>query len=348
MTKINSEAFYLVRTGSADKAFEMRSFEINAIQDNEIIIETEAFGLNFADVMARRGLYQDAPPMPCVVGYEVVGKVVDAGKSVNPEIVGKRVAAFCRFGGYARHVVTREDAAVIVEDQPAAQLLSLCTQGVTAYYMASYLAPVRDGDKVLIHAAAGGVGSILIQLAKNQGGEVYAKVGSDEKIEHVQKLGADFAINYRKRDYAQQLKNLLNGSQLDVSFNPAAGGTYKKDMSLLGAGGRMILFGGSELSNGKWGVFSKLNFIRKMGTIIPVFLMMQSKNVLGVNMLRIADNKPEVLKFCLEQVIELYKKGLIHPQVGHIYRENELVKAHADLESGKTMGKLVVQLDHVQ
>lgn len=342
---MNTEGYFLSKKGDAHQAFELKSFELPALQSDEVIVEVEAFGLNYADVMARRGLYREAPPMPCIVGYEAVGKVVEVGPNVDAELVGKRVLAFCRFGGYAKHLITNDYAVVPVGDEDAIELLALCTQGVTAYYMAEYLTPVHEYDTVLIHAAAGGVGTLLIQMAKRRGATVIAKVGRTEKEALVKELGADAVVNYRSGDYVEQVKNALNGGRLDVSFNPVAGSTYKKDMSLLGSGGRMILFGGSELANGKLGILSALSFVFKMGRVMPIALMMRSKNILGVNMLKIADNKPEVLKHCLHEVVKLYQSGALKPQSGGMYSEDQLAEAHAMLESGNSTGKIGVRIN---
>lgn len=343
---MKTDAIFIVKNGSAATAFDQKQVELSPLKDNEVLIESEGFGLNYADVMARLGLYQDAPPLPFVPGYEVVGKIVGYGSDADPSLVGKRVMAFCRFGGYAKHVKTIVNAITIVdEDSPAEELLALCTQGVTAYYMAEYLSPVHASDTVLIHAAAGGVGSLLVQLAKAKGATVIAKVGNDEKKEFIYKLGADHAINYKENDYFTETKKILNGGQLDVSFNPVAGSTYKKDLKLLGAGGRLILFGASELGSGKFGALSKINFVRRMGLMMPIKLVMISKSILGVNMLRIADNKPDVLEVCLKEVFNLYAAGKLTPQVGGKYSVSDLSTAHSALESGQTTGKLSVFWD---
>ena len=339
---MKTQGYFLTKKGAANEAFELRDFDLPEPKSKEVVVEVEAFGLNYADVMARRGLYRETPPLPCIVGYEAVGKVIKVGEGADSALVGKRVIAFCRFGGYAKHLITFDFAVVPVADQDSVELLSLCTQAVTAYYMAEYLTPIHKHDTVLVHAAAGGVGTILIQLAKRKGATVIAKVGGEAKEGLVKELGADHVVNYRKSDYAEQINKIMNGGRIDMSFNPVAGSTYKKDMKLLGSGGRIILFGGSEISSSKWGVLSTLGFVFKMGWLMPIVLMMRSKNILGVNMLKIADNKPEVMQHCLEEVVNLYRDGVIKPQVGGVYDSDQLHEAHAALESGKTTGKLGV------
>ena len=139
----------------------------------------------------------------------------------------------------------------------------------------------------MIHAASGGVGTLLVQLAKRRGAEVIAKVGSTEKEVIVKNLGADQVINYKTKDYVEEINST---TKLDVSFNPVGGSTFKKDWNHLAPGGKLYLFGGAELSS-RFGIFSSLNFLRKMGILIPAALMMTSKSILGVNMLKIADEK---------------------------------------------------------
>ena len=343
MGKTKTEAIVLVQKGKPEIAFKRQEIELKELNDHEVLIETEAFGLNYADVMARNGLYKEAPPMPCVIGYEVVGKIIQIGKNVNSNWIGKRVLGFTRFGGYSQKVISTDQAVVEIDTIDSSIALALCTQSVTAFYMAEYFSPIRKDDKVLIHAAAGGVGTILIQLAKYKGATVIAKIGDDNKRKLVEKLGADYVINYNDSNYAAQIETILKGTKLDISYNPVGGSTFKQDLKLLGASGKIYLFGGSELSGGKWGILSQLNFVKKMGLIIPIGLMMTSKNILGVNMLKIADQKPEVLSYCLNEVIDLFKKGIITPQIGGEFSIDDINQAHSLLESGKSTGKIVVK-----
>lgn len=343
MSMQQTTALALVKYGEANVAFAEQQVNLPALQPTQVLVAVEAFGLNYAEVMARRGLYGEAPPLPAVLGYEVVGTIAEVGSEVNPEWIGKRVLAFCRFGGYAKHVITEEHAIAELGDYPTGKALALATQYVTAHYMVERAANVQKGERVLIHAAAGGVGTALIQLCKRKGAIVYAKVSSASKEKIVSDLGADVTVNYRAADYEQTLIQKLGNERLDVSFNPVAGATMKKDARLLGSGSRLVLFGGSELGKAKYGIFSKLNFVRKMGLIIPIGLMMRSKTICGVNMLKIADFKPLVLQSCLNEMVQLALKGEIQPQVGKEYAYSDLAQAHADLENGQTTGKLVIR-----
>lgn len=341
---MRTSAFHLIANTIPDKAFALREIELPQLQPDEVLIAVEAFGLNYADVMARKGLYRDAPPMPCVLGYEVVGRITEVGAEIDSNLVGQRVAAFTRFGGYAQHAITKADALMPIDEEiSAGEALALTTQYLTAYYMVYVATNILPGDHVLVHAAAGGVGTALIQMLKERGAMVYAKCGSDSKKDYVIAQGADFFINHKQNDYIRTLQSQLNGNKLDASMNPVAGATFKKDMALLKpGGGKMILFGGSDLTNSKWGILSQLNFVRKMGLLTPIVLMMKSQSIIGVNMLRIADNNPKMIKACIDGVRDLYEKGVLKPQVGAEFKSTELAEAHAFLESGKSVGKVAV------
>lgn len=340
---MKTKAIHLVKNGAADQAFEERELELAPLEADEVQIEVEAFGLNYADVMARNGLYREAPPMPCVIGYEVVGKIVDLGAEAPSELKGKRVVAFTRFGGYAKHVNTKHIAVAEIGEYDAGKALCLATQYVTAFYMSHVATTVQKGDRVLIHAAAGGVGTALIQLLKGKGVTIFAKTGSDKKKPYLEELGVDHIINYSMEDYGDQIQKILKKERLDISFNPVAGSTFKKDWRLLGNGGKLVLFGGSERSGKKWGILSTLNFVRKMGIVIPITLMMRSKSIVGINMLKIGDYKPYTMEFCLKSVAEKALNNEINPKVGATYSAEKIADAHAFLESGKSTGKVVVK-----
>jgi len=339
---MRTPAFLLMRKGRADNAFKLAEIKLNPPRANEVLIEVEAFGLNYIDVSLRLGTHSDSPALPFVPGQEVVGNILQVGGQVDRALLGKRVAALTARGGYAKHAVVPADTLAEVGEMDANTALALSLQGVTAYYMCHCLCPMLPNENALVHAAAGGVGTLLVQLAKNAGAVVIAKVGSEAKKRKCLELGADFAVNYKTSDYVAEVERLIGKRALDVSFNPVAGRTFRQDRRLLGHGSRLVLFGGLELASGHFGLLSQLNFLRKMGIILPVFLSIHAQSIIGVNLLKIAQTKPQVVGHCLNQILSLHRQGRIKPENGGDFAVTDLSKAHALLESGKSMGKLAV------
>lgn len=335
------KAWTLIRHGDPRRVLELREHADPRPGKGQVLIRAEGFGLNYAEVMAVRGLYRDAPRPPCVLGYETVGRVMACGEGVPPGMLGQRVVAITRFGGQAQLVATDHRAcAVIPDDLPLGVAIALATQGATAWYAARVLAPLRKGQNVLVHSAAGGVGQLLVQLAVASGCTVIGIVGGQEKIDAVRRMGAAGIIDRHTQDYAQVVHDLLGHRQLDVSFNATGGATFKKDMSLLGSGGRLVIFGGSERGAGTLGA---LRFVWRMGLVVPVLLMMKSISLLGVNMLRIGEHRPELLAECLRNAVQAAHEGVLRPHVHHTYAADQLPEAYLALAGGTTIGKVAVR-----
>ena len=336
-------AMFLVRTGDAARAFELREVPTPEPGAGQVRVAVEAFGLNYADVSARHGLYQDAPPMPSILGYEVVGRVDALGSGVDHLRVGQRVTALTRFGGYATHALTDARAAALVpDDMDVGVAVALPTQGCTAYYMAEEMVRLHPGDHVLVHAAAGGVGTLLVQLCKRRGCVVYGTAGSSDKLGVLRDLGVDHPINYRDADFAAEVRRLRGAVGLDVIFDSIGGTTTRKGMTLLGAGGRMLCFGAADHTPGLLQPLRSLRFLASFGFIHPVLFMLRSRGLIGVNMLRIADSRPEVLQRCLQAVVDLSLKGELRAVIGGRFPAEQLSAAHALLESRRSTGKIVV------
>lgn len=338
------KAYYLVKNGPSDKAFELRETPTPSPGPDEVLVRSEAFGLNFADVMARKGLYQDCPPLPTVIGYENVGRIVEVGSDVTTVQSGQRVVAFTRFNGYADHVVTPAKAvAVIPEDMDAGVAAALATQYGTAYYAAEEMVRIFPGDNVLIHAAAGGVGTALIQLAKNRGATIFGTAGSDEKLDYLREQGVHYPINYRKNDFDREIKRLGFNKKLDVIFDPIGGASVKKGIGLLNSGGRLVSYGASSMTDAQGNIFKTLGVAAGFGIWSPIVLVMRSLSILGINMLHISDNKPEILERALKGVVELTQQGVLVPTVGGEFNHKQLAEAHDFLASRKSIGKVVVK-----
>ncbi len=335
-------AWTLTRHGDPASGFELREYPDPVPGDDQVLIESEGFGLNFADVMAVRGLYREAPPLPSVLGYEVVGTVRVCGSKASPDLMGRRVVAITRFGGHAQKVVTdHRVVAVIADHATLGEAAALATQGATAWYAAQVLCPLRPLERVLVHSAAGGVGQLLVQLAKNAGCEVYAVAKGEKKLEFLRTMGVDHAFDRGHKDHVRAMQQVLGERMLDVSFNAVGGSTFKQDMGMLGSGGRLVLFGGSE--RGGIGSFGTLRFVWRMGITLPIFLMMKSRSILGINMLRLAQHRPDVLAHCLKHAVEAYHNGILRPYVHAEFDHTELPKALEELGSGGTIGKVAVK-----
>ncbi|MBL7953091.1 MAG: zinc-binding dehydrogenase [Flavobacteriales bacterium] len=336
------KAWTLTAHGDPHRVFALCEHATPEPKDGEVLIECEGFGINYADVMASKGLYREAPPTPSVLGYEVVGRVRGLGPGAPSELLGQRVVGMTRFGGYAQFAVTDHRAVCgIPEGMPLGTAAALATQGCTAWYATHLLCPLREGQRVLIHSAAGGVGHLLVQLAMRAGCEVYAVASGSAKVDYVRSIGAKHVFDRAQGDHRAQLEQALRGAPLDVVFNAVGGASFKQDMRSLGSGGRIVLFGGAE--RGALGPLGTLRFVWRMGIVVPILLMMKSRSILGLNMLRIAEDRPQDIAECLRSTVEACAKHHLSPHVHGEYSAAELPRAMADLAGGATMGKLVVR-----
>jgi len=338
------KAYFLTKKGSAEQSIELREVPKPDVGPHDVLVKTSHFGLNFADVIMRQGLYREAPNFPFIPGYDACGVVEEVGNKADKNLIGKRVVLMCKFGGYAEYIATQELGVAMLPDSiDSAAATALGTQYLTAWYMAVHLQNILPKDKVLIHAAAGGVGTALLQLCKWKGAEIYATAGSPEKISMLENSGVKKAINYKELDYAEVLKSELGGERLNVVFNAIAGSTFKKDLRLLGSGGNFHMFGAAERSGQKGGLWSTLGLLRKMGLVLPIMLMAKSRSILGTNMLKVAQFRPHVLQLGMQELLELYERGFINPLIGQVFPHEKLKEAHTILENRGSKGKLVIK-----
>jgi len=333
----------LIRKGAVDKAFELRELPIPQPQDHEVLIEVEAFGLNYADGMAIRGRYRDAPPMPAVLGYDVCGRIVAVGKNVSAHQAGDRVTALTRFGGYARYAVTDQHAVVkIKEDTDLSAALSLATQAATAWYCAEEACTIYEGERVVITAAAGGVGSLLLQLVKRRKAHAYGIVSTEAKEDIIRNLGADGVLNRSRGDIFAQYQAYEGKKAIDVMFDSAGGSYIRKGIKNLAPGGRMVGYGGAQGSNAG-NIFSLISFALSFGFYHPAPFLLQGQSLIGVNMLRLADHKPQVVQRCMQQSVQLYNEGSLKPLEGRVFPVDRIADAHLALQQGAIPGKIAMK-----
>ena len=335
------KAVHLVKYGNSDSAFEVKEIDVPSAEPREVLIKVDAFGLNFADVVARRGLYPDAPKNPAVLGYDVAGTVEALGNEVTEFKVGDRVTALTRFGGYAEYVTTMAEAVALIPDGFDTGLsTALATQACTAYHCAVQSVNMYEGDKVLIHAAAGGVGSVLVQIAKSKGCIVYG-TASKSKLAHIKSIGVDHAIDYRNTSFSDAVRSDLDGAELDFAFDSIGGKTFKQSYKLLKPGGTMVFFGAaSQIGTNK---LKALGVVAGFGILSPIQLLMSSKSLVAVNMLRIADHKPELFQRIFTGVMDYVEQGIIKPTLAKTFSVDQIAEAHEYLESRQSIGKVVME-----
>ena len=336
------KAAVLIKNGSAFKAFELREVAKPVAKHGEVLIKVAAFGLNFADVMARKGMYKEAPPLPAILGYDVAGMIEEVGDGVLNVKKGDRVTAMTRFGGYAEYAVTNASAVAVIPDElDAATATALTTQYCTALYAASEMVNLHKGDKVLIQSGAGGVGTALIQFAKHRQCEIFATAGSESKIAYLRELGVQHPINYITQDFEAAIKKITQQKGVDVIFDAVGGKSVKKGMRSLAPGGRLVCYGAAALSNKN--IFGKIKTALDFGFYHPAMLMMPSKSIIGINMLQIADHQPQVIERCLSEVMKLYSAGVFVPTIAKVFLATAIDEAHHYLENRNSIGKVVVQ-----
>ena len=246
----------------------------------EVRIAVEAAGVNFADCLCRLGTYRDAPPAPMVPGYEVAGTIDAVGEGVDAQRIGEAVSALTRFGGYASVVcVPARQAMRRPDGMDAAMGASIPVTGLTAWVMLDMMGRVREGDRVLVHAAGGGVGLMALDLIKHHGA-VAVGTASGHKHPFLLERGYDQMIDYRSVDFAEAL---AGEEGFDLILDPIGGETWLKNMRLLRPGGRLVCFGFSRLmAAGR----NPIHLIKQMATIPwlkfnPIALINQNKGIMG-------------------------------------------------------------------
>ncbi len=337
------KAIYLQKYGSTQEAFVVKETKIPTPKEDEVLIKVKYSGLNFADVIARRGMYPDAPKNPALLGYDVSGEISAIGEKVTEFKIGQQVVAMTRFGGYAEYAVTNKNGVAVVPDgYDMAAATVLATQACTAYYCAEDCVTLHKGDKVLIQAAAGGVGSLLVQIAKHHGCIVYG-TASTGKQDFIKKLGVDYAIDYTKDNFYDVIKG--NGHQLDMVFDSLGGTAFAKGVKLLAPGGKMVCYGAAEQLESRKNKLKLISLAVGFGLFSPISLLMQSKSIITVNMLRIADFKQSVFKEVLQNVIKMADQKIITPHVSKVFPALDIAEAHDFLESRQSTGKVVLKWD---
>ncbi len=315
-----------VKQVGGPEAMELVELPVPQPKPNEAVVKLAASGVNFIDVYFREGRYKAA--LPFVLGQEGAGVITAVGAEVKSFKVGDRVAWTAVLGSYAEYAAVPEDRLVpipqgVSDQQAAAAML----QGMTGHYLSHDTYPLKKGETALVHAAAGGVGLLLVQMAHNIGARVVATVSTEEKAELARGAGADEVILYTQSDFEAETKRLTGGKGVDVVYDSVGKTTFEKGLNILRPRGMMVLFGGSS------------------GAVPPFDLIVLSqKGSLYVTRPTLAHYTAtrEELVTRSRAVFGMIAAGELKLRIEHTYPLAEAQRAHRDLEGRKTTGKLLL------
>jgi NADPH:quinone reductase-like Zn-dependent oxidoreductase len=302
----------------------------------QVRINVAAAGINFADVMARMGLYPDAPKTPCVVGYEVAGTILELGEGVEGLSPGQRVLAGTQFGGYASQVVVPADDVVALPDALSfEQGAAIPVNYGTAWAALIGYGNLQPGERVLVHSCGGGVGIAATQIAKRSGAEVYG-TASPAKHDRVREIGVDHAIDYTSAGWERGLPNF------DVILDAVGGKSFRTGYDMLRPGGRLVAFGASALVSGQ-----RRNLVTALRTVIrmPRFNMIkqmsESKAVIGLNMLSLWKDRGTLAPW-IEPLREMLDDGTVKPVVAGEFSFEDAGAAQTMITERRNVGKVVL------
>ena len=295
----------------------------------EVLIEVEAAGVNYADTMRRRDQYLVRQKFPFTPGSEVAGTVVEVGEEVENASEGDRVVTLLNTGGYAEYAVAPAASLIpIPEDLGPVEAAAIPLQGLTAYHVIKTSGALKEGESVLVHAAAGGVGTLAVQIAKLLGaGRVIATAGSPEKLELARSLGADVLVDYTEEDWPEKVMEATDGEGADVILEMVGADFPEKNLRCLATFGRMVVYGAASGDRGH---------------LVPGALMNGCQSVVGFWLVPITQ-RPDLLVPSLEQTLGWIASGDLKLTIGAEYPLERAAEAHADLEGRKTTGKLVLR-----
>ncbi len=332
----------VITKAGGPEVLKIREFKDPIPGDGELTIRAKAIGINFADILARKGMYLDAPKFPCVVGYEVSGIVESIGKNVNESLIGKHVFALTRFGGYSDIVKVRasqifEKPIIINFNQAAA----IPVNYLTAYQLLVVMGGLHEDETILVHNAGGGVGLAALDIIKHIGAK---SIGTASYVKHVFLLrrGFDHVIDYRTQDWQKLVKSYTNGKGVELAIDPIGGRNTKKTYKILRSTGRLGLFGISTIAKpGVSGKMQLLKLVLQTSKFHPFNMMNSNKGVFGVNIAHLWNEGMKVRRW-MEAIIKGVNEGWIQPHVGKSFKFENVGEAHTYIEDRRNIGKVVL------
>jgi NADPH:quinone reductase-like Zn-dependent oxidoreductase len=308
----------------------------------EVLIQVAASGLNFADVLARQGLYPDAPKTPCVVGYEVSGVVTAVGEGVDSSWINQEVIALTRFGGHASHVTVPLEQ---VFKKPSSlsfdQAAALPVNYLTAYQLMVAMGALKKGETVLVHNAGGGVGLAALDFAKHIGAAAYG-TASPRKHAFLLDRGYFKVFDYGSGGWEAQVMEASENRGVDLILDPVGGAQWKKSYRVLGPAGRLGAYGVSSVKPSILGALAFLPVVIGMPWFNFIGLMNSNKSVFGVNLGHMWSVSHKVNAW-IGEILQGVEDGWIRPHVDKVFALEEAAQAHQYLADRKNIGKVVLK-----
>lgn len=316
-------------------------------KSDEVRIRVAYSGVNFADIVARLGMYADAPRPPLVPGYEVSGQVDAIGAGVEDPLAWEnaRVMAITRFGGYSDIVcVPTSQVFKIPDGMPFDDAAALPIGGLTAYQALVAMGRLNSGDTVLIHGAAGGMGIIACQIAEVLGANVYA-TASPQKHEALFEIGVQECIDYRSQDFEAEVMKLTKGKGVNLVLDPIGGGHWRKSYRVLAPTGRLVMHGQAGMVTGtRRNPLAMLNWLRGMPNFGTLKLINENKGVMGVNLGKLWGEAERLRPWILE-IMDWYEKGWLKPRIDRVYPFEEAAQAHQHIQDRANIGKVLLRAE---
>src|SRR2546426_4633526 len=311
-------------------------------KSGQVLIRVKAAGLNFADILARQGLYPDGPKKPCVMGYEVAGVIEGVGDQVDQALVGKAVVAMTRFGGQSELVVVNSKQFFEKPDSLSfEQGAAIPVNYLTAYALLAVMGSLQPGEAVLIHNAGGGVGLAALDIAKRLNAVTYG-TARPSKHEFLRERGLDHPIDDRNQDWLPVLKEMTHGRGVELVIDPIGGGHWKKSYLALRSTGRLGMFGVSTASaNGLKGKLGLLKAAWQTPWFHPFGLLNKNRGVFGLNLGHMWHEGEKVAEW-MRTILDGVKEGWVRPHVDKAFSFGQAGAAHTYIESRKNIGKVVL------
>ncbi len=338
----NSNRRIIYRSAGGPRVVHMIEEEAPEPAPGHVRVKVEAAGIAFADLVQRNGLYPGQPKFPMTPGYDICGRIDAVGKDAGRALKkGQRVAGVTVFGGYADYVCVDPAYLVPVSDNlDAAQVVALCLNYVTASQMLHRMAAVEPEDKILVHAAGGGVGTALLELGALYDLTMYGTV-SKAKMEVVEALGG-IPIDYKRKDFVKEVSRLSDGKGVMAAFDAIGGRHALRSLKVLGQDGRLVLYGMTRgFSGGRRRTFS-LASDYLFSSISLLGLFAKGQSVMGYNIQRLREDRPSWYREDLTQLVSHLESGRLKPVIAARYPLEKAKEAQAAFTKAKTAGKTVL------